>query len=216
MEKRHPAINRIDLAVITTICFGLFVVSSIDSVLNGLPAYQITNDALGATIVTEIGMAVFALAYLRVRGHHLHGLIPAPTLRGTVAGGWLYLLVLALASAVQSLMALGMPALREHADIIQVAASPTMILAMSMVNAVYEEAFLLGFLQAALARTERHFAVGAVLLLRLSYHLYQGPVGVAFAAIFGAVIGYYYLRTRKLWPAVAAHIIADVVALSAG
>jgi CAAX protease family protein len=215
-QRPAPAITPVDLAVITAICFGLFILSSVNSVLEGLPVYNITNDELGATIVTEIGLAVFALGYLRIRGHALRGLLPSPTLRGTLVGGGLFLLVLLLASAAQSLLALGLPALREAGNVMQVAASPLMIVAMSLVNGLYEEVFLLGFLQAALARTERHFAVGAVLLLRLSYHLYQGPGGAAYVITFGAVLGYYYLRTGKLWPAVAAHVIADIVALAGG
>lgn len=216
MEQQRPAVTPMDLAVVTAICFGLFILASIDSLLQGTPVYSITNDELGATIVTEIGLAVFATGYLRVRGHPLGGLLPAPTLRGTLIGGGLFLLVLLLASAAQSLLALGLPALRQVSDIVQVAASPLMIVAMSLVNGLYEEIFLLGFLQAALTRAEPHFAVGAVLLLRLSYHLYQGLTGTAFAVVFGAVLGYYYLRTGKLWPAVAAHVVADIYALSAG
>jgi membrane protease YdiL (CAAX protease family) len=213
MEQQRPAITVIDLAVITAICFGLFVLVSIDSVMDGIATYNVTNDELGATIVTEMGMAAFALGYLRIRGHHLRHLLPAPTLHGTLTGGGLYALVVVLFAAVQSFLALGLPALREASSVVQVDASALMIVAMSLVNGLYEEFFLLGVLQAALARSERHFAVGIVLLLRVSYHLYQGLEGTAFAVVFGAVLGYYYLRTGKLWPAVAAHVVADILAL---
>lgn len=216
MEQQRPAVTPMDLAVITAICFGLFILASVDSVLEGLPAYSVTNDELGATMVTEIGLAAFAAGYLGIRGYRLRDLVPSPTLRGTLIGGGLFVVILLLASAAQSLLALGLPALREARDIVQVAASPAMIVAMSLVNGLYEEVFLLGFLQAALTRAEPHFAVGAVLLLRLSYHLYQGLAGTAFAVVFGAVLGYYYLRSGKLWPAVAAHVAADIYGLSAG
>lgn len=213
MDKKHAAPTRVDLAVVATICFGLFVVTSLSSVNQGLPTYNITDDELGATMLLEVAMAAFALGYLRLRGQPLGELFPSPTLRGTLTGAGLYAVIYVLFAAVHSLLALGIPALREAANPVQVDASAAMIIVMSLVNGLYEEVFLLGFLQRHLARVESHFAVGAVLLLRLSYHLYQGLPGTAFAIVFGGVLGYYYLRTGKLWPVVAAHVVADILAL---
>ncbi len=215
MDKQRPAATPVDLAVITAICFGLFIFSSIQAVMQGLPEHHVNDSQLGGLIALECATTLVALIYLRARGHDLRSLLPAATLPGVVIGGGLYLLTLLLALPAESLLAAVVPALRETPNALHpTGVSPLMILAVSLVNGLYEEAFLLGFLQAGLARADTHFGVGMVLLIRLSYHLYQGPGGALFVIIFGAVVGYYYLRTGKLWPAVVAHMIGDVVGLT--
>ena len=43
------------------------------------------------------------------------------------------------------------------------------------------------------------------------YHLYQGPLGAVWVLGFGLVMSLYYVRTRKLFPVVIAHVLADIV-----
>lgn len=89
------------------------------------------------------------------------------------------------------------------------------LLAMSLVNGIYEEVFLLGYLQRALEGFGASFAVGVSLLVRVLYHLYQGPSGALYVLGFGLVLGLYFLRTRELWPVAFAHIFADFAGFSA-
>jgi membrane protease YdiL (CAAX protease family) len=55
----------------------------------------------------------------------------------------------------------------------------------------------------------RALAVGAV--LRGSYHLYQGYGGFVGNAIMGVIFGWWFQRTRRVWPLVLAHFIIDAV-----
>jgi membrane protease YdiL (CAAX protease family) len=55
----------------------------------------------------------------------------------------------------------------------------------------------------------RALAAGAV--LRGSYHLYQGYGGFVGNAIMGIVFGWWFQRTRRVWPLVIAHFIIDAV-----
>jgi uncharacterized protein len=87
------------------------------------------------------------------------------------------------------------------------------VIALSMINGLYEETFLLGYLVRGFAAVGASFAIGLSLLVRVLYHLYQGPLGAVSVLVFGVVVGCYYWRTRSLWPAVFAHTLADVVAL---
>jgi membrane protease YdiL (CAAX protease family) len=84
------------------------------------------------------------------------------------------------------------------------------LVAMSLVNGVYEEVFLVGYLQRALESSGAAFSIGASLLVRLLYHLYQGPSGAASVLGFGLVLSVYFLWKRKLWPLVFAHMFADI------
>jgi len=85
------------------------------------------------------------------------------------------------------------------------------IVLFAMVNGTFEEVFLLGVLTRGLADRGPVFAAGVSLLVRVSYHLYQGPAGAVWILVFGIVATAYYLRTGRLWPVVFAHILGDVV-----
>jgi membrane protease YdiL (CAAX protease family) len=100
--------------------------------------------------------------------------------------------------------------------VIAAKAKPTLffILAVSILNGLYEETFLLGYLVRGFSAAGASFAVGLSILVRLLYHLYQGPVGAVSVVVFGLIVSYYYWRTPVLWPAVLAHTIADVIGLA--
>ena len=53
--------------------------------------------------------------------------------------------------------------------------------------------------------------VGVSLLVRVLYHLYQGPLGALSILVFGIVITVYFVMSNKLWPPVVCHVVADVV-----
>ena len=53
-------------------------------------------------------------------------------------------------------------------------------------------------------------AVGGAALLRGAYHLYQGWGAFAGNLAMGALFGLIYLRTRRAWPLVVAHLLLDV------
>ena len=56
------------------------------------------------------------------------------------------------------------------------------------------------------------WALCASAVLRGSYHLYQG-VSAGFGNVaMGLIFGYFYHRTERIWPLVAAHFVIDAVA----
>jgi membrane protease YdiL (CAAX protease family) len=55
-------------------------------------------------------------------------------------------------------------------------------------------------------------AVALSAAIRGSYHLYQGIGGFVGNAVMGGVFCLFFLRTRRLWPLIMAHLILDVVA----
>jgi membrane protease YdiL (CAAX protease family) len=54
-------------------------------------------------------------------------------------------------------------------------------------------------------------AVGVSLLVRVLYHLYQGPLGAVYVGAFGLVLSLYYVASGKLFPVVLAHALWDIV-----
>jgi membrane protease YdiL (CAAX protease family) len=90
----------------------------------------------------------------------------------------------------------------------------TTIVANGMINPLFEEVFVCGYVMTAL-RKEGHtwFALNASVAIRLLYHLYQGPLGVLSIIPMGLMSGYWYARTGRLWPVIVAHAAMDMLAM---
>jgi uncharacterized protein len=54
-------------------------------------------------------------------------------------------------------------------------------------------------------------ALVAASVLRGSYHLYQGYGGFVGNAIMGLAFGWWFQRTRRVWPLIIAHFVIDAV-----
>ena len=86
----------------------------------------------------------------------------------------------------------------------------------SLVNPVFEEVFVCGYVITALKeRFGLTTAVNVSAALRVSYHLYQGAVGVVGVAPLALLFAYWFGRTGRLWPLIVAHAIMDLWALTA-
>lgn len=203
--------------IITLICFGVPILNSVYAMLTGFPSERsggaavFTDSAMIWLIVSEVVMASAALSILRIRRYAIGSLYPHPTLFGTIAG-----IALFIASWLFGWMLVG-PFVTPHAQqpidhmLRQSSLSLPVVIAVAMVNGTYEEMFLLGFLLRGLRGFGVSVALGAMLLIRVLYHLYQGPIAALWVLGAGLVFGLYYLRTGVLWPSVFAHILWDIV-----
>jgi len=204
-----------DCVVVSAICFGWFILVSAQSVASGFPSDALTDASLLDLMAREAGFAAGALGYLHLRGYKLAQLMPAPTSVGTLSGLGLYVATVFMSWPIEAAVSAAYHAPQPIDDMVATARlSIVPIVATSVVNGIYEEVFLLGYLQRALERSGAVFAISASLLVRLAYHLYQGPSGAASVLVFGVILGAYFAWRRQLWPAVSAHIFADVVGLA--
>ncbi len=93
-------------------------------------------------------------------------------------------------------------------------ALPTVLLS-SIINPIYEETFVCGYVISALSgRTRAWQAVGVSIAIRVLYHLYLGTLGAVNAMLVGLVFGLWYAWKVRLWPLVIAHAILDFIALA--
>lgn len=199
-----------EAATVATICFGLFIVASTQSVLAGFPQATFSDAGNVATVVIEIVLAACALVYLRSRDFDIASLYPQPDWRGTVVGTILYAATLLAGYLVTA------PFAGEDGNAGMVAfsfsgVSMATTIALAMVNGTFEEVFLLGVLARSLREQGASIAIGVSILVRILYHLYQGPVGVLWILAFGLAVTVFYMRTGRLWPVVFAHMLADIV-----
>jgi len=88
------------------------------------------------------------------------------------------------------------------------------VIAVSILNPIYEETFLCGYILTD-AKENKHLAAGmsVSLAIRLIYHLYQGSVGVLVVIPLGLAFSIWYARTGRLWPVIVAHGLFDVTGL---
>jgi membrane protease YdiL (CAAX protease family) len=196
------------------LCFGWFIVVSLSSVAAwrpGAAGQAFSDGAFIGLIVFELVLAAAAIAVLQLRGYPLQALYPRPSWSGALIGIGLYL-------GARVAIALVMPLVPHPAGtpiaemVAEAQVSLSTLVPLAIVNGTYEEVFLLAYLMRGLRRYGASTALGIMLLVRLLYHAYQGPLGALSVVLYGAVVGVYYQRTGRLFPAVASHVIADAAA----
>lgn len=94
--------------------------------------------------------------------------------------------------------------------------SVPLVIVASIINSTFEELFVSGYVIPALRERGSFWtAVNTSIAIRLSYHLYQGPIGVLNIIPVGFLFAVRYARTGQLWPLIVAHAILDVAGLLA-
>lgn len=204
-----------EIVAVSTVCFGLFILSSLMVVAGGWAQQRRLDDvALVSLMATEALLAALALGILSRRRYPMLRLLPSPTWADTGLG-----VGLAIAGYVAwfvTYLAIAPANVPDQPISQMVAASPRSVgwvLLASVANGLYEEVFLLGYLMNAVRNVGASPAIGLTCLVRLLYHLYQGPIGALSITVWGIVAGLFYWRTGRLWSVVAAHELMDFVAL---
>jgi uncharacterized protein len=86
---------------------------------------------------------------------------------------------------------------------------------LSVINPVFEEVFVCGYVMKALApRFGMTTAINVSVIIRASYHLYQGIAAAPYHVSYGLLQAYVFARFGKLWPLIVSHAILDFVALA--
>lgn len=198
-----------EAVAVVAICFGWAIWSSLQSLGANAQAGSFSDGSLISLVIMEVICACVALALLRARKYSISSLYPQPSLKSATLAmpllfaGWLvsWLLVAPFAGEQQPI-----DRMMQEASV----SLPVLVL-LAMVNGTYEEVFLLGFLMRGLRGFGLSIAIGVPLLIRLVYHLYQGPVGALSVVGFGLVLSIYYAKTGSLFTPVFAHVLADIV-----
>jgi membrane protease YdiL (CAAX protease family) len=199
-----------DAVVVIVICFGWPIVGSLRAFAYAYPAQPFDDSIFLTVILEELILATVALVYLRWRGHDLSLLVPRPTLLGGLVGLGLY----ALATLViWPVYALAGAEILSREPIEQMVAGSSIstfwLVAVSIVNALFEETFLTGYVLRELIAFAAPLAISVTVLIRALAHVYQGPLGTFSVICVGIVLATYYWRKRQLWPVVFAHFVAD-------
>jgi membrane protease YdiL (CAAX protease family) len=154
------------------------------------------------------------LALLRWWGERIrdHGLRISPAL--SLGGLALAAATLTVYSVVLFAVASALGASTVAGTRLRATVELTPAIAFVLVNPVFEEFFVAGFLiRTSTRRRGAAFAVFLSTLVRLSYHTYQGVPGILGNLCVGVLFAFVYLRWRQLWPLILAHMALDAIGL---
>lgn len=219
--RRLPA--RVEFLFVISWAFGLSIFTSILSVGTTPEQNQglYDNTALIGVLIFELAQSVILVWFLRIRGWTLEKLGLNVNLRGTLLGLVLLVVTYGLWIVMQLVANWALPAEMEAAA----ARYPTpaddlsmsLVILASVVNGIFEEVFVAGYVIAALTPVRGSWtAINVSTGIRLLYHLYQGPIGVLTIVPMGVLFGYVYARTRLLWALILAHILMDIIGFALG
>jgi len=225
VNRLHEAIRRlppgVEFLVVVTWAFGLPIFASIMSLAapNSLRSPVFTNAELFAAILFEVIQLGFLAWFLRIRGWTLEKFGLAFSWRDTAIGLALlavtYALVVGVQYVAQVVFQYDMQGAIARAPKFDENLSMQLLFLISVVNAIAEELFVAGYVITVLQpRRGMWVAINASVVVRLLYHLYQGPIGVLTSVPMGLLYGYLYSRTRQLWPLIVAHVLLVLVTLS--
>jgi len=210
----------VEFLVVVTWAFGLPIFASIMALgAPGSSAPVFNNAELLGTLIFEVIQLGFLSWFLRIRGWTLEKFGLSFSWRGTAVGvvllGVTYALVLGAQEAAQFIFNYDLEAAAARAPKVDPSLSMQLVFLVSVINGIFEELFVAGYIITSLtARRGMWTAINVSVVVRLLYHLYQGPIGILTVVPMGLLYGYAYARTRRLWPLMVAHVLLDMVALS--
>jgi membrane protease YdiL (CAAX protease family) len=86
------------------------------------------------------------------------------------------------------------------------------VIAASIINPIYEEVLLVGYIIGALkGKKGIVFAINISVLFRFLCHLYQGPLAAIEIIPMDLLFAYVYHRWEKLFPLIVAHGILHYI-----
>jgi membrane protease YdiL (CAAX protease family) len=210
----------VEFLVVIVWAFGLPIFTSILSLGQPQGAAVFNDAALIGTVVFELMVAAGLVWFLRVRDWTLAQVGLRVDLRQTAWGIALlaaYYAATVLLQIAARALPVDMPTLIAQMPRTDGRISMEIVFVVSVVNGVFEEVFVAGYAITALQRARGMWtAINVSTAIRVMYHLYQGPFAFLSIVPMGLLFGYWYSRTRQLWPLIVAHVLLDIVGLLYG
>ncbi len=205
------------------VAFGATVPGSLAALFGGLSAPDsppITDAALLGSVLLEVVVLVLLGLFLHVRGWSAPRLGLTPSWFETGLGLPLALIYYLLYAGMATAAASASPRIHAALDAMHLIAGPlswpTMLL-VSVVNPVFEEVLICGYLMSVVReRAGVVAAVNASVALRVFCHFYQGAIGLIGIVPLALLFAWWYARTSRLWPLIVAHAMLDLAALALG
>lgn len=213
-ERIEGLTDRAEFFLVITLSFAYFIGTSLSVLVLNIRQFELTTGRALRGIATETAILLVVFWILRLRGWRLGRLTGRFTIPASLAGIPLcmayYFLYVAMALTVAAVI----PGGARLSTVQVVPTAPVLVmLAFIVINSVFEEVLVTGYVVSALSEQGAALAITASTLLRFLYHLYQGPVAALSVLPLGLLFGTVFWKWRNLWPLVVAHTLANLLAL---
>jgi uncharacterized protein len=222
-KKVRSRYSSIEFLLVIGLAFGWAIFTSVASFLSAPSAVDAPSEGgtfgqghLYGIVILELILLPMVASVLYARGWRLRdfpiGIGKAMTGLGVFLFCSAWLLNIIIGIALQLIFSAG----AEGAQAYRPANPPDFVAVyiVSIVNPVFEELIVVGYVLAALARRfGLTAAVNASVVIRCLYHLYQGVAALPFHLAYGLLQAYCYARVGRLWPLIVSHALLDFVAL---
>lgn len=202
--------NKQELILILVLIFGTALISSTYEFIqmsifkNGTTESIDTLD-LGLNSIFQISLILVALIIFKIRKIDIKSFNFQFQLSNIPTGLILFLAV------VLTTFIIGSGIIALNPDTLFAETKPNCNLAILpiflIINSFYEEFFLNNYIFSRLSHWRPDQILSFSVILRASYHTYQGLYGFILLIFFGLIFTGYYSKTRKLWPLVIAHTL---------
>ena len=204
-----------EFSIVVVGAFGLFIFASVLQALMQ-PRIDASDSGVGWLLGYELALLALLGAFLHVRGWtpRLLGLDfhARDWLVGAVLFIAVYIAYAALAAIASLIFSLKEPVITGKTSV-----SLVNILTLSVVNPIFEEVFVCGYVVTALQKSRGPWtAINVSTAIRLSYHLYQGAFGVLGIVPTGLIFAWWFAATGRLWPPIVAHGLLNLIVLLVG
>ena len=199
---------RAEFLIVSLLCFGPFAARSIVELAERKTLLLFDDRRALFIIGVELVAGSLALLLLRSRGWTAGEFGLRVSSAQTIAG----MLLLLGTSMIASTLLLAAPGARAATDV-QVQLTWPVVIALTLINPLYDELFGVAYVVRA---TESHGAAFAVTLstaIRFICHLEQGPVAALTILPLGLIFAIVYWRWRLIWPLIVAHGVMDFMGL---
>jgi membrane protease YdiL (CAAX protease family) len=200
-----------EFILVWMVCFGYFTASSGAALLLGRHQFERDTNQILRGIAIELAILGAFAAIVRLRGWTGEGLGLRFTWPAALAGIPLYVAFMAVyaitAATVTHFLPLANMQFRVHAPL-------GIVVVFIVVNSLYEELTVTGYVISALSHDGAALAITASTLIRFAYHLYQGPLASISILPLGLLFGAVYWRWRTLWPLMVAHTLTNVISFA--
>ncbi|PZD72092.1 hypothetical protein C1752_03958 [Acaryochloris thomasi RCC1774] len=221
-SKRQNSVA--ELVIVLGLAFGQFILVSLQSFfyrvfqIPGAEQPIVFTDELFINLIGyEIVVGLLCCTILAARGWTLSDFHLRPSWKLTAVGFLLVAADYALYNTSHFLAGLVFGVQMLESVQFEYHVSLGIAALLSIVNPLFEELFVVGYaIPVVEGLSNVRVAIAFSTILRLIYHLYQGPMAFVRILPMGLIFALVYCRWRKLWPLLVAHAALDFLPLTFG
>ena len=205
-----------ELILINLICFGPFAARSILDLTARNTAFLFDDRRALTLLGIELVCGTLALLLLRARGWKLSDFGLRVTMPQIIAGMLLLIGANVIISGIYELVRFSTNTDPGVATTFQDQLTWPVLIALTLVNPLYDELFLVAYNVVAAKEHGAAFAITLSATIRFLCHVEQGPITAVTILPLGLIFAFVYWRWRCLWPLIVAHGVMDFMGMMPG